>query len=246
MPEEGASEDRGRVGEAYDAAAAALRTVGWDADEVCRVMTRLTESTSQLGQTLRETQRQRDEERARLQALAREAERRRRRVRYPFRGQTPGGMWVDEVADVPVPGVVTLEPPAEGRLHSLVTLPNPFLGCDTCHRRVTAWHNPERCPWCLGHGWARLSAGPNWWNAPCGHTDGVSSDCPSWDLRHGCMCVASGWSSRRCVPPPPSRERGELSVATAVGGAEARLRVVTGTWVGESETGESEAGDDGE
>lgn len=93
-------------------------------------------------------------------------------------------------------------------VHGFVALPNPFLTCDTCHRSVRAWHNPERCEWCRGKGWARVGGPANWWNAPCGHVDGVTSTCWSWEPGPGggCRCLETGWSRRRCVPESEERD----------------------------------------
>lgn len=104
-------------------------------------------------------------------------------------------------------------------VHTFTAYANPFAVCDTCLRPTPAWHNPERCDWCAGAGWAERAAGANWWNVPCGHVDGVQSWCGTWTPEDGCRCVETGWTYEPCQVPgddddPPrvrSHYRGEVA-----------------------------------
>lgn len=64
------------------------------------------------------------------------------------------------------------------RTHVTVTFANAYLACDTCHRPVPGWHNPDLCG-CGGAGWQ---------NRPCGHQAGVTNTCPTWNPVDGCTC----------------------------------------------------------
>lgn len=67
------------------------------------------------------------------------------------------------------------------RTHVYTAFANPHLTCAQCGLLVPRWHNPDTCG----------CTGPHW-NAPCGHTAEVVSNCPSWSPVDGCTC-----------PPPP-------------------------------------------
>lgn len=61
--------------------------------------------------------------------------------------------------------------------HTHLKFANPYLRCDTCEEYVPAWHDGDKC-----------GCDQGWWNAPCGHTAGIHSICPSWSPADGCMC----------------------------------------------------------
>lgn len=78
-----------------------------------------------------------------------------------------------------------------------VGLANPFLRCDHCRERVKAWHDQARC----GDGCDGGGARGGWWNLPCGHQAGVTSECETWTPVDGCICVVAGLSSVECGKP---------------------------------------------
>jgi hypothetical protein len=66
------------------------------------------------------------------------------------------------------------------RVHVFIDLADPYLRCDDCGVYVPRWHDDDRCGCDAGY-----------WNEPCGHHAGVTSDCPSWGPVDGCRCIAS-------------------------------------------------------
>lgn len=64
------------------------------------------------------------------------------------------------------------------RTHVKVGFANPFLLCDRCKEKVPYWHNPDRC-----------GCDDSFFNYPCEHVAGVTSECPSWGPVDGCMCT---------------------------------------------------------
>lgn len=59
---------------------------------------------------------------------------------------------------------------------SLTKFVNPYLTCDKCSQWVTGIRN-------LGEHEGLVT------NAPCGHTAGATSTCPSWGPVDGCSCA---------------------------------------------------------
>jgi hypothetical protein len=64
------------------------------------------------------------------------------------------------------------------RTHTYTTFANPHLVCTLCNQPVHHWHNNTSC-----------GCEEECWNAPCGHTAGVTSRCPSWSPVDGCTCT---------------------------------------------------------
>lgn len=64
------------------------------------------------------------------------------------------------------------------RVHVFVEFADPFLICDQCGIRVTAWHDNTRC-----------GCDASFWNVPCEHKAGVTTECPSWGPVAGCECA---------------------------------------------------------
>jgi hypothetical protein len=65
------------------------------------------------------------------------------------------------------------------RVHTRISLANPWLACTTCRRQVGAWHNPDLCGCHTGDAY----------NLPCGHPAGTTSLCMSWSPVDGCTCL---------------------------------------------------------